>query len=77
MTDIQTQTILDQRAMYQALAKQATKEANRMKQRTTYHDRYANDPDFRHREKERMLIAYYLKKEEKNAAAAATNPLSS
>jgi hypothetical protein len=74
MTDMQTQTILDQRAMYQALAKQATKEANRMKQRTTYHDRYANDPDFRHREKERMLVAYYHRK---NSAAAAAIPLSS
>jgi hypothetical protein len=63
--------------MYQALAKQATKEANRMKQRTTYHDRYANDPEFRHREKERMLVAYYHRKmAEKNAAAAAI-PLSS
>lgn len=73
---MQAQTILEQRTMYQALAKQATKEANRMKQRTTYHDRYANDPEFRQREKERMLVAYYLKKEEKNAAAAVI-PLSS
>jgi hypothetical protein len=76
MTDIQTQTILDQRAMYQALAKQATKEANRVKQRTSYNERYANDPEFRQREKERNLMAYYIKKEGKVAGAVAI-PLSS
>jgi hypothetical protein len=76
MTDIQTQTILDQRAMDQALAKQATKEANRVKQRTSYNERYANDPEFRQREKERNLMAYYIKKEGKVAGAVAI-PLSS
>ena len=62
--------------MYQALAKQATKEANRVKQRTSYNERYANDPEFRQREKERNLMAYYIKKEGKVAGAVAS-PLSS
>ena len=62
--------------MYQALAKQATKEANRVKQRTSYNERYANDPEFRQREKERNLMAYYIKKEGKVAGAVAI-PLSS
>ena len=74
MNDMQTTTILEQRAVYQALAKQATKEANRVKQRTSYNERYANDPEFRQREKERMLVAYYHRK---NSAAAAPIPLSS
>jgi hypothetical protein len=71
---METQTILEQRGVYQALAKQATKEANRVKQRTSYNERYANDPDFRQREKERMLVAYYHRKK---CAAAAAIPLSS
>jgi len=73
---METHTILEQRAMYQALAKQATKEANRVKQRTSYNERYANDPEFRQREKERNLMAYYIKKEGKVAGAVAS-PLSS
>lgn len=62
--------MMEQRETYKALAKQATKVANKVKARTTYNEKYANDPDFRKREKERMLIAYYLKKEEKEAAVA-------
>jgi hypothetical protein len=73
MTDDQEllQHMLEQRAAYRALAKQTNKIVNKVKARTTYNERYANDPDFRQREKERMLGAYYLKKEERKAAGAA------
>jgi len=76
MNNMETKTILEQRAMYQALAKQATKDATRATQRNNYHHRYANDPEFREREKERNLMAYYTKKEGKVAGAVAS-PLSS
>ena len=65
------QHMLEQRAVYKALAKQANTIANKVRARTAYNERYANDPDFRQREKQRMLIAYYLKKEDMAAAAAA------
>lgn len=73
MTDDQEliQHMLEQRAAYKALAKQANKIMNKVKARASYHERYTNDPDFRQREKERMLSSYHLKKEEKAKAAAA------
>ena len=75
MTDDQEliQHMLEQRAAYKALAKQANKIMNKVKARTAYHERYANDPDFRQHEKERMLSSYHLKREEKAKAAAAAS----
>ena len=73
MTDDQELLLhmLEQRAAYKALAKQANKIVNKVKARTTYNERYTNDPDFRQREKERMLNSYHLKREKAKAAAAA------
>ena len=71
MTDDQEliQHMLEQRAAYKALAKQANKIMNKAKARTAYHERYANDPQFRQDEKNRMLLAYHLKKEAAKTAS--------
>ncbi len=65
--------MLDQRTVYKALAKQATTIANKVRARTVYNERYANDLEFRQREKQRMLSAYYLKKEGMAATTATIN----